>query len=84
MDSVYQTGAFLLNFLILLANGVTTDFAVNWFCKRREAVWSQQDNTAVSEFKNSVRFLRLKCHVAYNVVSGPFNPWNTWVIATFP
>jgi len=26
----------------------------------------------------------LKCHVAYDVFSGPFSPWNTWVIATFP
>ena len=26
--------------------------------------------------------VRLKCHVACNVISGPFNPWSTWVTPT--
>lgn len=29
MDCIHQTGAFLLNFLILLANGATSEFAVS-------------------------------------------------------
>lgn len=71
----------MLNFLILLANGVIlTLLSVDSVTKLRLSGASKTTQLC----QNSVSAFGWKCHVAYNVVSGPFSPWNTWVLATFP